>query len=60
MSAFEITPWLLKIEGQTFNFALTAKSDVKMDAWQEDGMWSTDHLKVQDDCCKPQVNKVLA
>lgn len=59
MSTFEITPWILKIDGQTFNFALTTKSDVKMDRCG-DGMWSTDRLTVQDDCYKPQVNKVLA
>lgn len=54
-----MTPWLLKIEEQTLNFAPTSKSDVKLGRWQEDGMCSTDHLSVQDDSYKGQVSKPL-
>lgn len=55
-----MTPWLFKIEEQTFNFALTTKSDVKMNRWQKDGMCSADHLTVQDDWYTVQVDKPLA
>lgn len=60
MSIFKMISWLKDRKAVINFFALITRNDVKQSRWQEECLYSTKHLTVQDDSNKAQVKKSLA